>query len=101
MSSAEEDRPDREAFSELDDAVSRTLERLDEMETRVREVSDRAARLEDLLERFRAGEEDPAEIASLAERLREENRDLKDRLARGRKGVERLLARIRFLEEQR
>lgn len=101
MSSAEEDRPDREAFADLDDAVSRTLERLDEMETRVREVSDRAAQLEGLLERFRAGEEDPAEIASRAERLREENRDLRDRLARGRKGVERLLARIRFLEEQR
>lgn len=101
MSSAESDRPERDAFAELDTAVSRTLERLEEMERQVREARDRTAELERLLERFQTGDDDPAEMASRADRLAEENRALKERLARGRESVERILARIRFLEEQR
>ena len=34
------------------------------------------------------------------ESLEEENADLRDRVTRGREGVKRLLARIRFMEEQ-
>jgi hypothetical protein len=33
-------------------------------------------------------------------RLEAENRDLHERIARGREAVERLIARIRFLENQ-
>ena len=33
--------------------------------------------------------------------LEEENQDLRGRLKRGRAGVDKLLAKIRFLEEQR
>ena len=48
--------------------------------------------------------QDPAEAGRLLSRLKaleSENEDLHARLEQGREGVERVLARIRFLEEQR
>lgn len=55
--------------------------------------------LEGLLARFARGEEDPAGLARRLEGLREENDELRRRLTEGAEGVDRLLARIRFLEE--
>ncbi len=47
-----------------------------------------------------SGEEGPREMIVKLDILEEENRDLRKRLDEGRKGVDRLLARVKFLEEQ-
>jgi chromosome segregation ATPase len=57
-------------------------------------------RMEEILRKFSGGEEDPASLAARLQELEAANRDLLERLSKGRAGVERLLARIRFLEEQ-
>lgn len=101
MSSTEEDRPDRASFARLDRTVTRLAARISELEDRVRDARERNRKMQDLLERFRSGEEDPAELAGALDRVRAENEELRVRLETGRKSVERLLSRIRFLEDQR
>lgn len=100
MSNPEVDRPDREALARLDEAVGAVLDRLERTEARLQEAEERSRELEAILERFRSGEEDPAEVVRRAERLAEENEALRKRLDEGRGVVERIRARIRFLEEQ-
>ena len=46
------------------------------------------------------GEQDPGALVERLTDLESRNRELNERLEEGREGVERLLARIRFLEEQ-
>ena len=100
MSNPEDDRPDRRALSRLDDAVGAVIQRLEEMEGRLERAEAKRRELEEVLERFRTGDEAPAELARRAERLADENRTLRRRLGDGREVVERIRARIRFLEEQ-
>ena len=57
--------------------------------------------LEGLIRGVTSGERSPREMIDRIDILEEENRDLRARLNQGREGVERLLARIRFLEEQK
>lgn len=102
MSNPEEaDRADERALSRLDGAVESVLSRLERVESRMKEAEERRRELEELLDSFRSGEEDPAELAERAERLAEQNEILRRRLEEGRDAVERIQARIRFLEEQR
>lgn len=101
MSSPAEDKPDREAFGRLDRVVERLVDRVSKLEEGLRVSRERARKLEGLLERFRSGDEDPAALSEELARARSENEELRSRLERGRKSVERLLARIRFLEDQR
>ena len=103
MSDLGDDRgpqPDLEAFTRLDDAVRHAVNRLEALRTRVQEVQAREADMRGLLGQITAGEVDPAEIMSHVRMLEEENEVLRRRLRDGREAVERLLARIRFLEEQ-
>ncbi len=44
---------------------------------------------------------DAGDLLTRLKRLEDENFDLRERIERGREGVERLLARVRFLENQR
>lgn len=95
------ERPDAAALIALERAVEGALARLTEMSQRVREAEARAADLQRLADRFSG---DPGEAERLVEqfaRLEDENADLRARVAEGRAGVERLLAKIRFLENQR
>lgn len=90
---------ERQALSNLEAAVGRLLDEMEKLRVRAQRADARVADLESMLRRFTMGEEDPVRLqASLAE-LDEENRALKSRVREGREGVERLLARIRFLEE--
>ncbi|MGD2069159.1 MAG: hypothetical protein PVI57_10840 [Gemmatimonadota bacterium] len=90
-----------EALRELEAAVHRTLERVGDLERLLQSERARCTGLEELLWSFQEGEEDPAAMKERLEALQEENADMKERLQKGREAVERLLARIRFLEDQR
>ncbi len=89
-----------EAFRELEGAVARVLAELDQLRRQAGESQLRSGELETLLDSFRAGDESPADMKARLNRLEAENRDLHERIGRGREAVERLLARIRFLEDQ-
>ena len=91
---------DQKAFTRLEKAVSQTVSRLQTLRTRVEEVQAREADMRGLLGQFTAGELDPAEIMGHVRTLEEENELLRRSLRDGKEAVERLLARIRFLEEQ-
>ena len=103
MSNLDDDRGsqyDQKALTRLDKVVGQTVFRLEALRTRVEEVQAREADMRGLLGQFTAGELDPAEIMGHVRTLEEENEVLRRRLRDGKEAVERLLARIRFLEEQ-
>ena len=87
-------------FRELEDAVERAVGELARLRGEAEESERRRGELETLLEVFRVGDENPADMKARLNRLEAENRDLHERIGRGREAVERLLARIRFLEDQ-
>ena len=73
----------------------------DDASRRAEEAEKTSAELNELMRRV-AG--NPAEAGDLLTRLKlleDENADLRSRLERGKAGVDRLLAKVRFLEEQR
>ena len=91
----------REALGRLEGAVEQALLRSRQLAERLKEAEGRAEGLDAVLRRIGTGELEPAELVERMRAVEEENRELRLRLERGREGVERLLARIRFLEEQR
>ncbi|MGD8319447.1 MAG: hypothetical protein PVJ02_03305 [Gemmatimonadota bacterium] len=103
MSSAEGrvEQPERGAFRELEQTVGRVLERLGDLKLRAESAEARSAELQELVRRFTGDEAEAGRLLSRLRSLEEENADLRERVEKGREGVERLLARIRFLEEQR
>ncbi|MDX1646866.1 MAG: hypothetical protein R3304_06965 [Longimicrobiales bacterium] len=58
------------------------------------------AELAKLVERFTGNRIEAEELISRLDSIEKENEDLRSRLERGREGVERMIARIRFLERQ-
>lgn len=94
------DRPDLQAFDRLEAAVEAALARVEALKKELGASQARSRELETLLRRFSGGGEDPATLATRLQDLEEENGVLIERLRKGRDGVQRLLARIRFLEEQ-
>ncbi len=101
--SSQEDRAGAEgrAFQALEGAVGRLLAELERLRAEVAESQAHRSELAGMLKSFGDGEKDPVEMAHRLARLEEENADLLERVTQGREGVERLLARIRFLEDQR
>jgi hypothetical protein len=95
------DQPDRAAFTELEGAVSTVLDQLVDAKARVSEAEGKSVELEEIVRRFTGDEGEAGRLLSQLSDLQSENEDLKQRLATGRAGVDRLLAKIRFLEEQR
>jgi hypothetical protein len=81
--------------------VGRALQRIRELETRLAEAERRATDLDQVLFDVSGGEVQPTLFVDRLRALELENDDLRERLAQGRAGIERLLAKIRFLEEQR
>jgi chromosome segregation ATPase len=90
-----------DTFKELDGVVARALDELAELRRQADESQLRCGELETLLDSFRSGDENPADMKARLNRLEAENRDLHERIGRGREAVERLIARIRFLENQK
>ena len=95
------EHPERAAFQELDAAVGKLLDALAAQKERAAEAEAKAAELEEIVKRFTGDEAEAGRILTRLKDLELENIDLKERLDRGRAGVDRLMARIRFMEEQR
>ena len=89
-----------QSLRELEESVVRALAEMDRLRGELDQSQQRAGELETLLGNFRVGDDNPADMKARLNRLEAENRELYERIARGREGVERLLARIRFLETQ-
>jgi chromosome segregation ATPase len=89
------------AFDQLEGAIDQALTQVSELRQRTRAAESRTGELESLLERFSSGQENPGDYEERLRTLEALNGDLVGRLEKGREGVERLLARIRFLEEQK
>ena len=91
--------PARRALADLDGAVGRILTELEVLRGRLKESEKRTGDVEELLRRFTKGDVDPGSLQGSVEQLRSENSELRERIEQGRAGVEKILARIRFLEE--
>ena len=85
----------------LEAAVNRAVEELKQLRRRAAEAAQRSTDLEELLHTFQSGAESPERMKEKMERLEAENRDLRARIVQGRDAVERLIARIQFLEDQK
>jgi hypothetical protein len=93
--------PERQGFTALDHAVARALDELKRARQRAAEAEWRSRELSDLLHSFESGEETAMGMKERLLRLEDENQDLRSRIERGRETVERLLARVQFLENQK
>jgi len=98
---AKDQSADRAALRRLEKAVGEALTELVDARRRAREAEEHNAELEEVVRRFTNEEGEANLVLSRLRGLEEENTDLKARVAKGREGVERLLARVRFLEGQR
>ena len=101
VSEAETTPQDAPAFHRLEEAATRLVRTVEELRTRVQEAEEKNAELSELVRRFTGDEAEADRLLSRLTSLQEQNQDLRSRMDEGRDGVDRLLARIRFLEEQR
>ena len=95
------EQADRLALKALEKAVGQAMARLEEFRVRAQGAEARSAELGKLLQRFTRDQGEAPLLLSRLTALEQENAELRGRLDKGREGVERLLARIRFLEGQR
>jgi len=91
----------QEAFQRLEGSVNALLDRVHGLGGRVREAETRRAEAQELVKRFTGDLDEADRLLTRVRELEEENADLRARLGQGRVTVERLLARVRFLEEGR
>jgi predicted nuclease with TOPRIM domain len=91
---------ERAAFARLERAVGRLLDRLESATMRAEAAEARAEEMGTIVQRFTGDEGEAGRLLTRLEQLERENADLRGRLERGRDGVDRMLARIRFLENQ-
>lgn len=92
--------PEREAFAALESAVGQALARFEQLSRRIQAAEAKSAELDEIVKRFTGNEDEAGRILTRLRHLEEENHDLKGRLAEGRAGIDRLLSKIRFLENQ-
>lgn len=88
------------AFSRLEGAIARMIEQHGRVVKRAEAAEARVAELTEAVKRFTGDEAEAGRIMTRIRTLEEENADLRARLERGRDGVDRMIARIRFLENQ-
>ena len=90
-----------QAIERLEEVVSLAVEEVGRLRQEVARMDAQGEELEGLLRGVTSGERSPREMIDRLHILEEENRDLRARLNQGREGVGRLLAKIKFLEEQK
>ena len=95
------EQTDRTALTALESAVGGLLDRLSDVSARAVEAEGKSEELEVLVKRFTGDDAEAGRMLTQMKGLEDENKDLRGRLKTGRAGVDRLLAKIRFLEEQR
>jgi len=88
------------AIKRLTRAVTLALEEVERLKEEVARMNARSEAMEELLRGVTSGEGGPREMIEKLHIFQEENLDLRRRLDEGREGVDRLLARVKFLEEQ-
>jgi predicted RNase H-like nuclease (RuvC/YqgF family) len=92
--------PDRAALDALERAVGDLLDRISWLHDRAALAEDKREDLQELLQRFTGTDVDAGQMMARLRVLESENADLRSRLEQGRAGIDRLLAKIRFLESQ-
>lgn len=92
--------PESAAFDRLEAAVSRLVDEIADANRRADAASRKNAELAELVQRFTGNEESAGELMTRLKSLETENAELRGRLDAGREGVERMIARINFLENQ-
>lgn len=92
--------PEKQAFDALERAVSELLGHLEAMDERLAASEARGAELGEVVQRFTGDEGEADRILTRLQVLEDENVDLRRRLEQGREGVDKILAKIRFLENQ-
>lgn len=85
----------------LELAVRRLLETHDALRRRTQIAERRVRELESALGRVSSGALDPLQLSERASTLERENRDLIERVAQANALVERIAARLNFLEAER
>ena len=88
------------AFVELEKVVNAALRHLEEVTRRAEKAESRNAELESLIKRFGGGEEDAGQVLHRLAQLEAENQDMHSLLEVGRAGIDKLIAKLRFLEEK-
>lgn len=90
--------PRPEAWDRLELAVRRLMDEFVTEQTRARAAESRVAELEAALSAIAGDGPDPIELERRIEELEAENHALRDRLGKARAEIERIMARLRFLE---
>ena len=88
----------QEGFVVLEEAVDQAIDQLSTMSERIGLIEAKNTELAKLVERFTGDELEADRIVTQVRELEAENTQLRDRLVRGREGVDRLLTKIQFLE---
>ena len=88
----------QEGFVVLEEAVDQAIDQLSTMSERIGLIEAKNTELAKLVERFTGDELEADRIVTQVRELKAENTELRDRLVRGREGVDRLLTKIQFLE---
>jgi len=86
------------AMESLAETVGRVADEIGDARRRAAVAEERAKRSDELLRQFVGGKRDPVALTSRVSELEAENELLRRRLREGRHEIDRVLARIRFLE---
>jgi len=103
VSSPGGERPgaERAALDALEGAVKEAAGHLRDLTRRVEEAEALGTKLREQVGRIGGDPSEAGRLLSKLGRLDQENEDLRARLEEGRAAVERVLAKVRFLEERR
>lgn len=103
MSNPERGRRTRDAsepFARLESAVRRLIRRSAELRAELRSARERNRELMELLAPIAKGEASPESVVERLRAAEDGRRELEARLERGRELVRKMMARMRFLEDQ-
>ena len=89
------------AFIELERIVDAALRHLGEVTRRAEMAEDRNAEFEALIKRFAGDEGDAGQVLHRLAELEEDNENMRSRLEAGQVSVDKLIAKIRFMEERK
>ena len=92
---------EQSAFIELERIVDAALRHLGEVTRRAEMAEDRNAEFEALIKRFAGDEGDAGQVLHRLAELEEDNENMRSRLEAGQVSVDKLIAKIRFMEEQK
>lgn len=100
MSESEVHKGSEAAINNLERQTNALLDRLEELREALDIECSRTKTLEAMISSAEADGEHPGVLIDRMDQIRRRNEDLEHRLAKGRAAAERLIARVRFLENQ-